>query len=46
VPKNNFANLKTQCGWKLAEMINEHQIAVDIDDSEIFDEIVQDLMPH
>jgi phage terminase large subunit len=43
VPKNNFANLKSQCGWKLAEMINEHKLAVDLDDSEIFDEIVQDL---
>lgn len=43
VPKNNFANLKSQCGWKLAEMINEHKLAVDIEDSEVFDEIVDDL---
>lgn len=27
VPKVNFSNLKSQCGWKLAELINEHQIA-------------------
>lgn len=26
IPKRNFANLKSQCGWKLAELINEHQI--------------------
>jgi len=43
VPKNNFMNLKTQCGYKLAEMINEHKVAVDIGDSEVFDEIVEDL---
>lgn len=43
VPKNNFSNLKTQCGYKLAEMINEHAIAIDIEDSEVFDEIVEDL---
>ena len=28
VPKTNFKNLKAQCGWKLAEMINEHKIAI------------------
>lgn len=27
VPKTNFANLKSQCGWKLAELINEHKIS-------------------
>lgn len=27
IPKRNFANLKAQCGWKLAELINEHKIA-------------------
>ena len=43
VPKNNFTNLKTQCGYKLAEMVNEHKLAVDISDSEVFDEIVEDL---
>ena len=29
-PKVNFANLKSQCGWKLAELINEHKIAFKI----------------
>lgn len=27
VPKLPYANLKAQCGWKLAELINEHQIS-------------------
>ena len=27
VPKTNFSNLKAQCGFKLAELINEHKIA-------------------
>lgn len=27
IPKRNFANLKSQCGWKLAELINEHKIS-------------------
>lgn len=27
-PKTNFRNLKAQCAWKLAEMINEHRIAI------------------
>lgn len=26
-PKVNFKNIKSQCGWKLAEFINEHKIA-------------------
>lgn len=27
VPKTTFSNLKAQCGWKLAELINERKIA-------------------
>lgn len=26
IPKRNFHNLKAQCAWKLAELINEHKI--------------------
>lgn len=26
-PKVNFKNLKSQCGWKIAELINEHKLA-------------------
>lgn len=33
VPKVNFANLKSQCGWKLAELINEHKIKFNVPDS-------------
>lgn len=29
VPKTNFANLKSQCAYKLAELINEHNIRFD-----------------
>lgn len=28
VPKTAFATLKAQCGWKLAELINERRIAI------------------
>lgn len=27
IPRPNFSNLKTQCAFKLAELINEHQVA-------------------
>jgi hypothetical protein len=26
IPKTNFRNLKSQCAWKLAELINEHKL--------------------
>lgn len=26
--RTNYANLKSQCGWKLAELINEHKMRV------------------
>jgi phage terminase large subunit len=29
-PKTNFRNLKTQCGYKLAELINEHKISFQV----------------
>ncbi len=41
VPKTNFKNLKAQCGWKLAEMINEHKIAIRL--SEYRDIIIEEL---
>lgn len=31
-PKTNFRNLKTQCAYKLAELINEHKIAFKVPD--------------
>lgn len=27
IPKRNFSNLRSQCVWKLAELINEHRIS-------------------
>lgn len=30
IPKRNFASLKSQCGWKLAELINERKIAFSV----------------
>jgi hypothetical protein len=41
VPKTGFANLKSQCGWKLAELINEHTIAFKV--VEYRDTIIEEL---
>lgn len=30
IPKRNFANLKTQCAFKLAELINEHRLTFNV----------------
>lgn len=32
VPKTVYANLKAQCGWKVAELINEHGLALKVPD--------------
>lgn len=32
IPKTVYGNLKAQCGWKLAELINEHKIAFKVPD--------------
>lgn len=42
-PKINFKNLKAQCGWKCAELINEHKISIDIQNPELFEELTEDL---
>lgn len=41
IPKTNYSNLKAQCAFKLAELINEHQIAFKVPDFR--DEVIQDL---
>ncbi len=41
IPKTNFKNLKSQAGFKLAEMLNDHLIRFDTIDYR--DEIIEDL---
>lgn len=41
IPKRNFKNLKTQCAYKLSELINEHKFACKV--PEYREEIVEDL---
>lgn len=40
-PTTNYANLKAQCAWKLAELINEHKAAFKVPDYR--EEIIEDL---
>src|SRR3990167_1415988 len=42
IPKTTFANLKAQCGWKLAELINNHQIA--FQDYQYRDQITEEVL--
>lgn len=37
--KENYANLKAQCGYKLAEKINKHEIAIDIEQGQFISEV-------
>jgi phage terminase large subunit len=41
ITKPIFSNLKSQCGWKLAELINEHKIAFSV--PEYRDKIIEEL---
>jgi hypothetical protein len=41
VPKPNYKNIKSQCGFKLAELINEHKLAVKV--PEYRDIIIEEL---
>ena len=40
IPKTSFSNLKAQCGWKLAELFNEHKIHLAV--SEYRDIIIEE----
>lgn len=41
IPKTVYFNLRSQCGWKLAELINERLIAFKVPDNR--DEIIEEL---
>lgn len=41
ITKPTFSNLKAQCGWKMAELINEHKTAFKV--PEYRDEIIEEL---
>lgn len=41
VPKTVFANIKAQCGWKAAELINEHKMSITVPN--IREEMIEDL---
>lgn len=41
IPKTKYASLKSQCGFKLAEMINEHKLALKV--PEYREEIIEEL---
>ncbi len=41
VPKTIFSNLKAQCGWKTAELVNEHKMSIKVPDYR--DEIMEEM---
>ena len=41
--KENYINLKAQCAWKLADLVNSRQMGVKCDDLTIKDKIIGDL---
>lgn len=41
--RQNFANLKTQCTFLMADMVNDHKIAITIDDEEYKETLCQEL---
>lgn len=41
--KINYKNLRAQCYHKLAELVNTHKIAIDIDDHEYKEKLIQEL---
>lgn len=44
VPKTRFSNLKAQCAWKLAELVNEHEFAVSEGAEKYRDKIIEEMM--
>ena len=39
----NFTNLKAQCSFKLAEVINDHKMAIQIDDAYVKNALIEEL---
>lgn len=39
----NYKNLKTQCAYKLSDLVNEHKIAVKTEDSEVKEYLIEEL---
>lgn len=41
--KENFKTLKDQCGWMLADKVNNHEIRIEIEDEELKERIEEEL---
>lgn len=48
IAKGTFSNLKSQCGWKIAELINEHKVTFKVPDlrETIIEELTAQLRDH
>jgi len=42
-PKENFKTLKDQCGWMLADKVNNYEISIEIEDEELKEQIEEEL---
>lgn len=41
--KENFKSLKDQCGWMLADLINNHSLRIDTEDEELKEDIEEEI---
>ncbi len=41
--KDNYGSLKDQCGWKLADVVNKHEIRIDTEDETLRETIEEEL---
>lgn len=42
-PKENFKTLKDQCGWMLADKVNNYEISIEIEDENLKEQIEEEL---
>ena len=42
-PKENFATLKDQCGWMLADKINNYEVSIETEDEQLKEDIEEEL---